>query len=413
MKSISNKIGKYFQLDIDYYFKNIGYLFIDKGIRIFCALSLSVIFARFLSKEIYGQYSFILAILGFVSVFTLTGINTAVTQAVANGYDRVLITGIKNKFKWSILGSIIVFAIGAYYFSVGSYLMGKAFIIASLFFPFFYNFRIFSDFLLGKKDFSKMLKYHAFINIISLIVMALTVYFVRDLIYILVAFLLINSLLWAYFFKLSLKRMENQNDNPESILFGKKLSFINMISTTVGQLDKIIIGSFLGFSDLAIYAIASVIPNTISSTGSSVAITAFPKLSTKNKESAYSSVKKKLFYLMIMAIIITTVIVLLAPFIIPFFYSEKYSESIFYAQLLSLGLVFTIPTQMISKALFPSQKEIKKITRLKVSSSVVEVILLFSFGLTMGLFGIVLAKLLGRIFAMIYSFKLAFLTKKI
>ena len=402
-----DKLQKYFQLDIRYYIKNTTHLVASRGVVLGCALILSILFARFLSEEIYGQYNFILAILGILSIFTLNGMAIAITQAVANKHDGVLITGIKEKFKWSILGSIAALGVGIYYFLSGSFLLGKCFMISSLFLPFAYNFQIYSAFLAGKKQFNKAAKYRNITAVLSLLMVGLVIYFSGNLIHIVITFLFASFLLEGYFFRLTLKKMENQDKDQGAISFGKHLSLMNSVNVIANQADKIIVGILLGFPELAIYSIASAIPKNISTTITPISRVSFPKLSVMSKNDAYSAVKKKYFYLVILAVVISVIMVLLCPYFIPLLYSQKYLNSVPYAQILFIGLIFVIPTQILGKALFPSQREIGKLYRFRIVYSVVELILLFVLALKFGLLGVVLARLLGDIFAMFYSLKLA------
>lgn len=403
-----DKLQKRFQLDIKYYIKNTTYLIIARGVILGCVFLLSILFARFLSEEIYGQYNFIFAILGILSIFTLNGMGIAVQQAVANKNEGILITGIKEKFKWSILGSIIVLGVGIYYFLNGSFLLGKCFIISSLFFPFAYNFKIYSSFFAGKKQFNKVSKYGSITAIFSLIIVSLVVYFSGNLIHIIIASLLAISLIEGYFFRLTLKKIKSRSDSSQdTISFGKHISLMNSASVIANQADKIIVGTLFGFSDLAIYSVASVIPRNISTTTTPISRVAFPRLSAMNKNNAYLAVKKKYLYLVLLAVIISVIMVLLAPYFIPLLYSQKYLNSVPYAQLLFIGLIFTIPTQMLGKALFPSQKEIGKLYKFRIMNSIVQLILLFVLTLSFGILGAVLARLLGNAFTMFYSLRLA------
>ncbi|MCD5401516.1 oligosaccharide flippase family protein, partial [candidate division NPL-UPA2 bacterium] len=68
-----DKLGSYFQLDLRYYIKNSFYLISAHAVSVVIGLMLSISFARFLPKETFGQYGFIMAIIGIVGIFTLPG----------------------------------------------------------------------------------------------------------------------------------------------------------------------------------------------------------------------------------------------------------------------------------------------------------------------------------------------------
>jgi hypothetical protein len=56
----------------------------------FGGLLISIVFANFLSPQTYGVYQYLLALSGLVAAISLSGMNTAVTQAAARGYEGVL-----------------------------------------------------------------------------------------------------------------------------------------------------------------------------------------------------------------------------------------------------------------------------------------------------------------------------------
>ena len=113
-----SRIGNFIQLDLDYYIRNSFYLITARGVIMACGLLLSVTFARLVSQETYGQWNYLLSIIGICAILTLPGMNTAITQAVATGNDRVLIEGTKQRFKWSLLGSLILAGDRLYYLLV-------------------------------------------------------------------------------------------------------------------------------------------------------------------------------------------------------------------------------------------------------------------------------------------------------
>ena len=402
-----DRIGKYFQLDLYYYIKNLFYLVAGQGAADLLGFVLSIAFAWLVAKEVYGQWNFILSIVGIFAILTLPGINTAIVQSVSSGHDRVLVKGAKQKFKWSILGTIATLGVGIYYFLSGDALLGKSLIIASLFFPFYHSLQIYASFFSGKKRFDKVAGYRFIIHAVSILATIAVIYLTRNLILILGTYLLSFSLLRGFFLRLAYQSMENQKDDPRAITFGKHVT-VTMIPTQIRQhCDKIVIALFLSFPQLAIYAIARGFADVIFSLSSHIATLTFPKLSQMDEPTAYSEVKKRWPLVVIGFGVICGILIGLCPYIIPLFYSQKYVDSVFYVQLLLVSVIIAAPVPMINKALFPSQRRIKDLYKLRVCSSIIEIVLLIILTLKFGLLGAVIAILLGRAFTTIYSLYLA------
>jgi len=126
-----------------------------------------------------------------------------------------------------------------------------------------------------------------------------------------------------------------------------------------------------------------------------------------DQKTAYQEVKKRWPLLVLGFGIICGILIALCPYVIPFFYSSKYMDSVFYAQILLISVIIAAPVPIINKALFPSQKRIKDLYKLRIYSAIIEIVLLTVLTLKFGLLGAVIAVILGRAFTTFYSLKLA------
>ena len=79
----------------------------------------------------------------------------------------------------------------------------------------------------------------------------------------------------------------------------------------------------------------------------------------------------------------------------------------FYAQLLLISVIIAAPIPIINKALFPSQKRVNELYRLRIYGSIIEIILLTVLAWQFGLLGAAIAVIAGRAFTTLYSLKLA------
>jgi len=408
---VSNKfvarLGTYLGLDLEYFVKNYLCLIVAQGISMILGLALSVAFARLLTKELYGQWNYILSIIGIVGLLTLPGMNQAIIQSVARGGDGVLVKGTQERFKWSILASIAVLGTGVYYFLSGSALLGQGLMISSLFLPFYHNFQTYAAFLSGRKRFDKVAKYQIIIEITSILLTVFAIYLSRNLTLILVVYLFSFSVLRGYFFRLTAKDTGKEGCDKGALTFGKHVTIQNIPGAITGWGDKIIIGALLSFPELAIYSIARSVANSIRLALSPIARLSFPKLSEMDEKGAYSAVRKRFAYLLIFTVFICGITIVLCPYVIPFLYSQKYAASVFYAQILLVALVFGIPTSILSQALFPSQRKVGDMYKLQLFGVISQVIFIFALIFKFGLLGVVIARVLANLFAMVYSWKLA------
>ncbi|MFC1962387.1 oligosaccharide flippase family protein [Chloroflexota bacterium] len=402
-----DKLGGYFQLDIRYYIKNSFFLILAQGVSIGLSILLSIAFARLLTQDLYGQWSYILSIIGLLAIFSLPGMSTAINQAVARGHDRVLIEGTKVRFKWSILGSIAIFGVGIYYLLSGSVLLGKSLMICSLLFPFYVNLTGYSAFLSGKKQFDKVAAYNIIAEVISIPVTILIIYLSRNLLLILIAYLVTVSLVRAYYFWLTSRIANNASHDERAIPFGKQVTVTGIPGLISMYGDKILIGILLTFPELAVYSIALASSNVVRYLVNPIASLTFPKLSVMDEKEAYTAVKRRYIYVVLAMIVISGIAVLLFPFLIPFFYTQIYVDAVLYSQILLVGLIFGIPNTILTKALFPSQRKAKEIFKFEIVRIVIRTLLLVSLTLRFGLLGVPLAIAITTFLTMIYSWRLA------
>ena len=85
-----------------------------------------------------------------------------------------------------------------------------------------------------------------------------------------------------YFFKITLNKFPpNQNHDPETISYGKHLSFTGIIGTVATYLDRLLIFHYLGAVEVAIYSIAIAPPEQIKNLFKNIPTLAMPKLAQK------------------------------------------------------------------------------------------------------------------------------------
>jgi len=135
---LSKHYGQKLGLDLPYFVKNGFWVVVRQFVEVVAGISISIVFARLASQEVYGQYQFILSIFATISVLSIPGLNTSIIKSTAEEKDGEYKNIVKISFFWSFLGIPILFAIGMYYYLTGGATLGIALIIASIFFPFFY-----------------------------------------------------------------------------------------------------------------------------------------------------------------------------------------------------------------------------------------------------------------------------------
>src|ERR1700704_3590941 len=156
---------RYTKTDMVYLFTtgvwgNLGSLSIS-----FFSFVLYVAFAHFLSKETYGTYQYLLSLAAIVGTFTLAGMNTAVTQAIARGYEGGFVKAMHLQMRWNLLPMFGTWAFSVYYFVHGNSTIGFGLLFIGLVTPLINTLNTGSAILGGKKDFRRGFLFNLYSNI--------------------------------------------------------------------------------------------------------------------------------------------------------------------------------------------------------------------------------------------------------
>ncbi|HNV97060.1 MAG TPA: oligosaccharide flippase family protein [bacterium] len=403
---ILKKSEKFFQTDMIYLAKNGFWLTLGQIISAISSFLLAITFANFLPKEIYGTYKYILSMIGILSIFTLSGINTSLTRSVAKGFDGSLKLALKEKIKWGSIGSLVSLGISIYYYLNGNFTLTICFIITTIFLPFMDSFNIHIAILNGKKDFKLATKYNIITQIISSVLLILTLIISKNIFLLLLIYFISYTSLRLIFLKLTIKK-ENLNSEIESdtISYGKHLSLMNVIVLIANQIDKIVVWQFIGSAELAIYSIAIAMPEQIKGFLGNINTLAFPKFAEKSKEEIRKNIHSKIGKLFIIVILIILIYWFLSPIIFKILF-PKYLDSLFYSQLFSLGLI-NIPIAFIGLPILQSHGLTKELYKINILNSIIQIIFILFATYFYGLIGLIIARIITRIIVgIIYLLKL-------
>lgn len=146
---------KYLKTDMVYLAKGSFWLSIGQVISVLSSLLLSLVLARALPQEVYGNYKFILSVAGIIGGLSLSGLGSSLTQAVAKGNYGTIFLAVKNQLVWGTIISLVSLGTGLYYFLNDNTVFAISFIIVSIALPVTNAVSMYGAFLSGKKDFKR------------------------------------------------------------------------------------------------------------------------------------------------------------------------------------------------------------------------------------------------------------------
>lgn len=394
------KSEQYTHTDMIYLAKGGFWLTLGQLIFSGSAFLLAIAFANLLPKETYGNYKYILSIIGILEIFTLEGISTALIQAVARKMEKSFWPSFIAKLKWSILAGIGSLGIAVYYYINNNSMLTYSFIMISVLLPLLKLSGLYMAVLQGRKDFKLSSIYSSTIKVVSVIFM-IAALFVSDSIFIILAayFIPETVLQFIFTFVYFKKHPLNTQRDDSTVSYGVNLSMIDVIKIIAGQIDKILIYHYLGAAQLAVWAFTVAPISQVKSVLLNLKSLALPKLSEIDekdiKEHFFEKIKKLEFIVLIMIAFYA----LLAPLFYKIFFPQ-YIEATRYSQVYSLVLLF-LPRTFLSVALI-AKKKIKELYTVRIISPIIKIIILFFALKYFSLWGMVIGMILSE--ASLFSF---------
>lgn len=401
-------LAKIVGLDIVYFVRGAFWLSFGLVLTFLAGILLSSLFARILSKEIFGQYSFLVAALGFASITALPGIPAVVSQAASERRDGVLKDAMSLVFKWSLLGTVVLLLMSLY-FTRENPPMALALALSALAFPISSAFGLYGPYLAGKKKFRDVAIFTTVSQYASLVATAIALFWFPNLVAIALfsvwSTVIVNLLLSA----LVLRKVENQRQDLKLLSFGKHLSLSQILPTASEYLDRFLIPILLGFTSLAVYSFAILIPTQLHYFLKTFIQLSQPKIAQMTTREIKRNLLFKSLQLELLIIVVVLAYIILSPFIFDILYPNYKKDSLLLSQIFVLSLLY-FPTNMLSLAKIKARAT-SIIYKSNSSVALVSMLLLLVMVPVWGLWGAIFAKVLGKTLQgiiQIYFFKKLF-----
>ncbi|MFM2424365.1 MAG: hypothetical protein RLZZ70_756 [Candidatus Parcubacteria bacterium] len=354
------------------------------------AFLLTYILANFVSKEVVGEYRFVLAAYSTISVFALYGISTALMQSVAAGASGSVFLAFKEKLRFGLVGSLLFTLLALYYlFYTPSESLFWALILCALLLPPLEAYGLYGSYLQGVRSFKLSAVFLSLDRVVTTGAVAISVYFSPTLLPLVATYLIAHCVMVYVLYTISIKHIPPNNDSDSKMIsYAKHVTVMSLFSAVISQLDKYILFFFFGPVPLALYWIASVLPQEVARVVSVISGTFFPRYVTM-EQNALMRVVRKLYW--VSALILGLVCVAYAfsaPFIFEFFLPQ-YTDADGISIVLMFGLGF-IPYFLVWQ-IFSAKKNVPVLYYLSIGEPVLTVLLYIGLIPLFGIWGLVYA----------------------
>ena len=387
---------RYTKIDMVYFASGNFWLNFGRIISIGTGLLLTVSFANFLTPEAFGTYKYVLAAAGFVGTFALSGLNTSVMRAVAQGKRHVIPAVVKAGMLWTIPASLVALGIGIYYFIHANNDLGFAFIFISL-----------SNTLGGGIGLTKgawtasgnfKLGTYAGIprGIFPIAMILFVLLFTKSVVWIVFTYFASNLFISWILYLWMLRKLHvkaSMEDVQETIRYGKQLSFLGFFQIASGQVDQLLLFHFFGPAQLVLYTLGFAPVNEAGGFINNFLTILFNKIAVKTKAEVHETLFFRMRQMFFISCAVVAIYVVFVPFLFKYLF-PKYLSSVFVSQMLSLTILFQF--KGVIDVYYNTHGEIKKRTAVIAITQIIEFGLLFTLIPLYGLWGAVAAAILSE-----------------
>jgi len=396
---------QYTKTDMVYLTRGGFWLILGQIISTACSFLLAIVFANLLPKEIYGVYKYALSVAGAISALSLTGINTAVTQAVARGFEGTLKKSISIQLSWSIIMFLASITGAGYYFAQGNNILAVMLLFIAVTLPLSTSTNTYTALLVGKKEFKSAAKYSTISSVFISAASFIILLFTKNPLWLVLVYLLSTTGTNIFFYFYSIRKFRpNKKNDPTSLSYGKHLSLIVFLGTAISYLDNILVFHYLGSVALAIYSFASAPADQMKGLSKTLSTLFIPKIAPQSLAKANETINKRIPQLIFVGLLTALIYIILIP---PFFqiFFPKYLDSIWFARLFGLNVMLMPVNTVIGSAINAKLVEMPKkwLYRFHISIQTITIGSLLLLAPTWGITGVILSKTLSTFVSILIS----------
>jgi O-antigen/teichoic acid export membrane protein len=360
------------------------------------ALGLSIAFAHYLPKDVYGTYRYFIALYWTLTAFTMTGLPAAISRAVARGYEGTFRASFVWSVRWALPLSAVALAASTYYLIHGNTDLGFGLIVIAILGPLMQSAYLWGAYCVGKKQFKALALWGIFFFLFPACTVLATMYFIKNPVALLAGYLGGTVIAGFTIAWLILKRTRpNRDIDAEFKTLGWHFSAMNLLNTISQQVDKLVVFHYLGAVELAVYSLATALPEQIKNTLGGVSTLALPKFIERPFREIQKNFWNRLWSYTAMLALLAVVYIFIAPFAFDILF-PAYHEAIWFSQLYALSLIpigNTLPVTVLQ-----AHKANRELYILNVLSPVFQILTLIFLTAAYGLLGTVIARIAGRVF---------------
>lgn len=389
-------------IDVRFYGKSMSLFSLAHATGVLRGLATTFFLARWLPKEAFGQFRFIIAMFAMMGFFSLSGMNSAIIRAVANGDTIVAHKAFKKILTFSPLGSLALLLVALERWFRGEVTVAYGLVIAAVAFVPYSVAGLYGAILQGEENVKKLTAYAIVNNVLFAAGFVIAIYGHVELLWIMPVYFGLDIAIRGFLTWKELGRLPKHGEVGTHLSLGKHLSLMGAFQSIVAQLDQFLLQQFGGYANLATYSIAIILPEQIKNYINSVSGLVLRRFSQYEKSEKILESTRRHFYVTIAgAAVIILVYAIAAPILVPWLF-PKYEDAVPLTMVYAVGLIGI--SSMVGVFFAQAHNQIRQLWRYYTANSV----LAFATDLLLipifGAWGAVFAKTGTRIVSLFFSY---------
>ncbi len=300
------------------------------ALTLLLGLATTVVWTRWMPVEVYGQFKVVMGIISFAGAFCLIGIGQVALMSASSQADGNLVPLIRAKLLGNLGGATLILCGAAYYYWLreDSVALAAGLVAAALLFPLYNITDPWAGWLNGKGQFASLAAGRLLASGLALCAVFLMVLFHVGSVWLAVAILLaLLSVQNAFMLRKALRFREKKDRDNELMQFGRHAT-VALMFTSILALDVFFLEYFHTVEEVAMYAVALVLPGLLKTFFGIIGQVIAPKIyATASPRELWPSLKNRFYWLTLVFVLLGIVGFFLIPELIPLLFSEQYSAA--------------------------------------------------------------------------------------
>jgi O-antigen/teichoic acid export membrane protein len=358
------------KLDVRFYGRSFSWLSLGHVSGVIRGIATTFLMARWLAPETLGQFRYVIAFFGIAGIFSLTGMNASVIRGVAKGDTVVARAALRRILQFAPIGSILL-AVAAFerYVNAESSVALALFIAAIAFTPYSIS-GLYGPILTGLEKIKELSHIAIVNNLLYAIVFVVVLMNDRGLLVITLAYFGFDILFRGFLTLREFRRLPQKGSVEGHMSLGHHMSGIGVMQSIAMYINQILLQRFWGYSTLASFSVATVIPEQTINAVKSLSGIFLQRLSRHKKTEGHVRATRRHFWIALGgSALIVAGYAAIAPFVIPWLFPQ-YPDATLPSIVYAIGFL-SIPT-IVGIYFLQAHNMIKRLWYYYVSNTVLQ-----------------------------------------